>query len=141
MYVLDANVVSEIRRAASGRADQRVIQWASQVEPALTYISVVTFMELEIGVQLVERRDEPSGVILRRWLEDDVRVAFEGRTLPVDIEVARVAAQLHVPDPAPVSDALIAATAMAHSMTVVTRNTSDFSRFDGLDVLDPWIED
>lgn len=141
MYVLDTNVVSEIRRAASGRADQRVIQWASQVEPALTYISVVTFMELEIGVQLVERRDEPSGVILRRWLEDDVRAAFEGRTLPVDIEVARIAAQLHVPDPAPVSDALITATAMAHSMTVVTRNTSDFSRFDGLDVLNPWIED
>ena len=141
MYVLDTNVVSEIRRAASGRADQRVIQWASQVEPALTYISVVTFMELEIGVQLVEQRDEPSGVILRRWLEDDVRAAFEGRTLPVDIEVARIAAQLHVPDPAPVSDALIAATAMAHSMTVVTRNTSDFSRFDGLNVLNPWIED
>ncbi|WP_419856226.1 type II toxin-antitoxin system VapC family toxin [Candidatus Poriferisodalis sp.] len=141
MYVLDTNVVSEIRRAASGRAEQRVIQWALRVEPALTYISVVTFMELEIGVQLVERRDEPSGVILRRWLEDDVRAAFEGRTLPVDIEVARIAAQLHVPDPAPVSDALIAATAMAHSMTVVTRNTSDFSRFDGLDVLNPWIED
>lgn len=141
MYVLDTNVVSEIRRAASGRAEQRVIQWALRVEPALTYISVVTFMELEIGVQLVERRDEPSGVILRRWLEDDVRAAFEGRTLPVDIEVARIAAQLHVPQPAPVSDALIAATAMAHSMTVVTRNTSDFSRFDGLDLLNPWIED
>lgn len=141
MYVLDTNVVSEIRRAASGRAEQRVIQWALRVEPALTYISVVTFMELEIGMQLVERRDEPSGVILRRWLEDDVRVAFEGRMLPVDIEVARIAAQLHVPGPAPVSDALIAATAMAHSMTVVTRNTSDFSRFDGLDLLNPWIED
>lgn len=141
MYVLDTNVVSEIRRAASGRAEQRVIQWALRVEPALTYISVVTFMELEIGVQLVERRDEPSGVILRRWLEDDVRAAFEGRTLPVEIEVARIAAQLHVPQPAPVSDALIAATAMAHSMTVVTRNTSDFNRFDGLDVLNPWIED
>ena len=140
MYVLDTNVVSEIRRAESGRADERVIGWASQVEPALTYISVVTLMELEVGVQLTERRDEASGAVLRRWLEGDVRAAFDGRTLPVDIEVATIAARLHVPGPAPVSDALIAATALAHSMTVVTRNTSDFSRFDGLDVLNPWAD-
>lgn len=140
MYVLDTNVVSELRRAPSGRADQRVVGWASRIEPAFAYISAVTAMELEIGVRLVERRDPSSGLMLRQWLDNDVLVAFEGRILPVDVEVARVAASLHVPDPAPVSDALIAATALAHSMSVVTRDAGGFNRFDGLRVVNPWTD-
>jgi len=138
MFVLDTNVVSELRRAASGMADEQVVSWASRIEPALAYISAVTAMELEIGVQLVERRDPSSGMVLRRWLDNDVHAAFEGRILPVDVEVARVAAALHVPDPAPVSDALIAATALVHSMSVVTRDTGSFGRFSGLNVINPW---
>ena len=139
MYVLDTNVVSELRRAPSGRADEQVVSWASRIEPALAYISAVTAMELEIGVQLVERRDRSSGTVLRRWLDNDVHAAFEGRILAVDVEVARTAAALHVPDPAPVSDALIAATALVHSMSVVTRDASGFSRFDRLNVINPWV--
>lgn len=140
MYVLDTNVVSELRRASSGRADEQVVRWASRIEPALAYISAVTAMELEIGVRLVERRDRSSGTALRQWLDNDVHAAFEGRILPVDVEVARVAATLHVPDPAPVSDALIAATALAYSMSVVTRDSGDFSRFSGLSVINPWVD-
>jgi hypothetical protein len=140
MYVLDTNVVSELRRAASGKADEHVVSWASRIEPALAYISTVTAMELEIGVRLVERRDRSSGLVLRKWLGNDVHGAFEGRILPVDVEVARVAAALHIPDPAPVSDALIAATALVHSMSVVTRDASDFSRFSGLSVINPWAD-
>lgn len=140
MYVLDTNVVSELRRAPSGRADEQVVSWASQIEPALAYISAVTAMELEIGVRLVERRDGPSGLVLRQWLENDVHSAFEGRILPVDVEVARVAAALQIPDPAPVSDAFIAATAIVHSMSVVTRDSGDFTRFSGLSVINPWTD-
>ena len=140
MFVLDTNVVSELRRAASGKADEGVVSWAQRVEPALAYISAVTVMELEIGVRLVERRDRSSGTVLRQWLESDVLGAFEGRILPADVEVARAAAALHVPDPAPVSDALIAATALVHSMSVVTRDAGGFSRFDGLNVINPWTD-
>ncbi len=88
--------------------------------------------------ELVERRDRSSGMVLRQWLNNDVHAAFEGRILPVDVEVARTAATLHIPDPAPVSDALIAATALVHSMSVVTRDAGDFSRFNGLNVINPW---
>lgn len=138
MFLLDTNVVSEARRIAAGRADERFERWILSIEPTLAYVSVVTIMELEIGVMRLERRDPSAGAVLRQWLNHDVGIAFEGRTLPVDTETARFAATLHVPDPAPVIDALIAATALAHSMSVVTRNTGDFTRFKGLHVINPW---
>ena len=140
MFLLDTDVVSETRRIAAGRADERFRRWISDVEPVLAYISVVTLIELEIGVLRLERRDPSSGAVLRRWLENDVRTAFDSRILPVETDMALVAASLHVPDPAPVNDALIAATALAHAMSVVTRNTGDFTRFNGLDVINPWVE-
>lgn len=140
MFLLDANVVSEARRIPYGRADERVRRWLTQVEPTLAYISVVTLIELEIGVMRMERRDEHAGADLRRWTEHQVRGAFEGRILPIDDSVVPIAAKLHVPDPAPVSDALIAATALAHNMSVVTRNVADFSRFPDLNVINPWDE-
>ncbi len=137
MYVLDTSIVSEIRKSKTGRADPAVVEWSSRVPTGLTYISAITIQELEHGVLLAERRDPKAGAILRRWLENDVAVAFEQRILPVDTVVARVAASLHVPDPAPVIDALIAATALANGMTVVTLNTRDFERFNQLQVLKP----
>ena len=97
-------------------------------------------MELEIGVGLVERRDRSSGMVLRRWLEHDVLAVFDGRILPVDVDVARTAAALHIPDPAPVSEALIVATALVHSMSVATRDAAGFSRFNGLNVINPWLD-
>lgn len=137
MYVLDTNIVSEIRKSKTGRADPAVVEWSSRVPTGLSYISAVTIQELEHGVLLVERRDPKSGAVLRSWLDGDIARAFEQRILPVDAAVARVAASLHVPDPAPVIDALIAATALANNMTVVTLNTRDFERFSQLQVLRP----
>jgi hypothetical protein len=102
------------------------------------YLSVVSVQELEVGILLVERRDAAQGAILRTWLDDYVLPAFAGRILPVDVEVARRSAGLHVPDPKPVRDSLIAATALVHGMTVVTRNVDDFAP-SGVLLLNPWL--
>lgn len=138
MYLLDTNVVSELRKVRAGTADPGVAEWAMAVASSMLLISVVTLHELEHGVLLKERSDPQQGAVLRTWLERSVTEAFQDRTLPVDTRVARRAAALHVPDPAPFRDALIGATALVHDLTVVTRNRTDFERFDGIDVLDPW---
>ena len=138
MFLFDTNAVSETRKVLAGRADESFSRWVAGIEPALSYVSVVTLMELEIGVRLAERRDPPSGAVLRQWLEHDVRTAFDSRTLSIDVQVASIAAGLHVPDPVPVNDAYIAATALARDLVVVTRNTRDFLRFRELEVVNPW---
>lgn len=137
MYLLDTNVVSELRKVRSGKADADVAQWAEQTRTAELCLSVVSVQELEIGVLLRERKDAAQGRTLRVWLEQQVLPAFANRILPVDTAVARAAARLHVPDPCPVRDALIAATALVHGMTVVTRNVADFAPT-GAIVLNPW---
>jgi predicted nucleic acid-binding protein len=137
MFILDTNVVSELRKAKAGRADPNVTAWAEGRSTAELFISVITVLELETGVRLVERRDPAQGALLRAWLDRQVLPAFDGRVLVVDTAVAQRCAALHVPDPRADRDALIAATALVHGMTVVTRNIADFS-VDGLDVLDPW---
>lgn len=137
MYVLDTNVVSELRRVKSGKAAAPVAHWARMHSPAAMFLSVVSLHELEQGVLLIERRDEPQGRLLRRWLDEGVVPGFEGRILDITAAVARLAASYHVPDPAPFRDALIAATAAVHGMAVVTRNVRDFARFD-VDLVDPW---
>ena len=137
MYLLDTNVVSELRKVRAGRADPHVVAWADGVDAADLFLSVVSLQELAIGVLLKERADPAQGAVLRRWLEDQVIPAFAARTLPVDAAVALRSASLHVPDPRPVRDGLIAATALVHGLRVVTRNVADFQPT-GVDVLDPW---
>ncbi|MHB8708496.1 MAG: PIN domain-containing protein [Desulfuromonadales bacterium] len=137
MYLLDTNVVSELRKVRAGKADPNVARWADRVDAGELYLSVITVQELEIGVLLVERRDPVQGAMLRSWLNDHVLPAFAGRILPVDTAVALRSARLHVPDPHPVRDGLIAATALVHGMTVVTRNVEDFASA-GAKVLNPW---
>ena len=137
MYLLDTNVVSELRKVRAGKADAQVALWADSVDAADLYLSVISVQELEIGVLLAERRDATQGVVLRAWLNGHVLPAFADRILSVDTAVARRSAQLHVPDPHPVRDGLIAATALVHGMTVVTRNVADFEST-GVQLLNPW---
>lgn len=137
MYLLDTNVVSEIRKVSEGRADAQVAAWQASVEQAGCFISTMTLMELEIGVLRMERRDTAQGALLRAWLERRVVPEFAGRVLPVDEAIARRCARLHVPDARPERDALIAATALVHGLTVVTRNTADFLAT-SVALLDPW---
>jgi predicted nucleic acid-binding protein len=137
MQLLDTNVVSELRKAGTRRIDARVARWAAAADAGAFYLSVITLLELETGVRLVERRDSRQGAVLRSWLDEKVRPAFAGRLLPVDEAVALRCAALHVPDPRPERDALIAATALVHGMTLVTRNVSDFQPM-GVPLFDPW---
>jgi predicted nucleic acid-binding protein len=137
MFLLDTNVVSELRKVRLGRADKNVAAWADTTETAELFISVITLQELEIGVLLAERQNAEQGSMFRRWMNNQVLPAFAGRILPVDQAVARQSARLHVPDPQPIRDGLIAATAIVHKMVVVTRNTRDFERT-GVTILNPW---
>ena len=137
MFVLDANVVSELRKLGDGRADARVTAWIAGHDAASFHISALTLMELEIGVLRIERRDAGQGRRLRRWIDRHVLPEFRERTLPVDSAVALKCAKLHVPDPRAERGALIAATAMAHGMTVVTGNLADFEAT-GVALIDPW---
>ena len=137
MFVLDTNVVSELRKLGDGRADARVIAWISGQDAASFYISALTLMELEIGILRIERRDAGQGERLRRWMDRHVLPEFRERTLPVDTAVALKCARLHVPDPRAERDALIAATAMVHGMNVVTGNLADFEAT-GVTLIDPW---
>lgn len=135
MYVLDTDVVSHLRRPE--KAHPNVVAWASNTPVTLHFISAITLLELERGILSRERKDAAQGAILRAWMDGQILVRFSGRILPVDIAVAQRCAKLHVPDPKPERDALIAATALVHSMTVVTRNVEDF-KLTGVEILNPW---
>ena len=137
MYLLDTNVVSELRKVGDGRADPGVMAWLAGTDASSCYVSALTLMELEIGILRVERRDPTQGNLLRRWMESRVMPEFAERTLPVDTTVALRCARLHVPDPRAERDALIAATALVHGMRVVTRNVADFAAT-GVPLLNPW---
>jgi len=135
MYILDTNVVSELRKAK--KANQNVKRWAQPLPSAGLYISVVSVLELEIGILLIERRDEKQGAILRAWMDGHVLPTFSGRILAIDTAIAQRCATLHVPAPRSDRDALIAATALVHGLTVATRNAADFERM-GVGVVNPW---
>ncbi len=137
MQLLDTHVVSELRKVGTRRIDAGVAGWAKSAGVGGFFISVITLMELETGVRLVERRDAKQGAMLRSWLDDKVVPGFTGRILPVDEAVALRCAALHVPDPRPERDALIAATALVHGMTLVTRNVADFEPM-GVPLFNPW---
>jgi toxin FitB len=145
MYLLDTNVISELRRAKKTHPNVR--KWAEALPSASLYISVISVLELEIGILLLQRRDhdrrdndrrdKDQGAILRAWMDRHVLPTFSGRILSIDTAVAQRCATLHVPNTHSDRDALIAATALVHGLTVVTRNVADFERT-GVGVVNPW---
>lgn len=135
MYLLDTNVLSELRRR--DRTDPNVAAWADAIHPSDLFLSVITILEIEAGTLMLQRRDEMQGAMLRTWIDSKVLPVFAGRILSVDTAVAQRCARLHVPDPRAERDALIAATALVHRLTVVTRNVADFQPM-GIDLLNPW---
>jgi toxin FitB len=137
MFLLDTNVVSELRKARTAAASPQVTEWADAVDAGDLYVSAITILELEIGVLRIERRDPTQGAMFRQWMDHQVLPEFAGRVLPVDTIVAQRCARLHAPDPRAEQNALIAATALVHGLTVVTRNVADFAAT-GVPVFNPW---
>lgn len=137
MYLLDTNVISELRKARSTKANKNVLAWANSVSATTLYLSVISILEVETGILLIERRDPSQGAILRSWLNTHVLPAFSERIIAVDVAIAQCCAKLHVPDPRSDRDAIIAATALIHGMTIVTRNVDDFKPT-GVEIFNPW---
>jgi toxin FitB len=137
MFLLDTNVLSEMRKLQGGQADPNVARWARETVESSLFISVITILELEIGILSIARRDATQGHHLNTWLTGRLLPAFDGRIMTVNLEIARRCAHLHVPNPRPRRDSLIAATALVHRLTVVTRNTADFLPT-GVNLLNPW---
>ncbi len=135
MYLIDTNVLSEMRKLS--KAHPHVRRWVASVDAAAMFLSVISIFEMEKGVLSMERRDPQQGSALRIWLNTRVLSAFRGRILPIETEIATRCAALHVPNPRSDRDSFIAATALVHGMTVVTRNVSDFQPT-GVALLNPW---
>ena len=133
-YLIDTNVISELRRSRPSSAVER---WFSQRDGRLLYISVLTIGELQKGIN--KTQDPQRRQNLMDWLESDVRRFFAGRILPVDESIAVHWGQLvgTAAGPKPVIDSLLAATARFHGLCLVTRNVSDFD-YPGLEVFNPW---
>ena len=135
MFLLDTNVISELRRP--DKADRNVAAWANEIPAASFFLSSISILEIELGALLIAPKDAAQGAILRAWIDHQILVRFEGRILAVDTAVAQRCARLHIPDPRAERDALIAATALVHGLTIVTRNVADFEPT-GVALLNPW---
>jgi hypothetical protein len=133
-YLVDTNVISELRKRERGHPG--VVRWAASVEPMELHTSVLVIGEIRHGIELKRRSDTAQAAALEVWL-DQLRAGLGGRILPVDERIAEAWGRLGIPDPVPSIDGLIAATAMVHGLTVVTRNVSDLART-GVAVLDPF---
>jgi toxin FitB len=127
MFLLDTNIISESRKLGTSRVDPRAARWFAQIDVEATFVSAMTIFELEQGVQQMERRDAKQGLVLRRWLDDQIITTYEHRTLPLSRDVALICAGLHIPDPKAERDAWIAATAIDAQLILASRNVADFA--------------
>ena len=133
-FLLDTNVISELRK--KDRANSGVTSWFSDLDGDTIYLSVLTLGEIRRGIENISRRDADAGANLNQWVSRIV-MGFEGRIIPVDATIADEWGRMNVPDPLPVVDGLLAATAKIRGMTLVTRNISDVSRT-GIETLNPF---
>lgn len=138
MYLLDTNVVSELRKAGSNKADDNVVKWAQSVSTNSLFISSISILEIEMGILQLERKDPKQALIYKTWLNDHVLIAFSNRILPFDTSSALKCAQLHVPDPKSERDAMIAAISIVHGLTLVSRNENDFKHIN-IELINPWL--
>lgn len=133
-YLLDTNVISEIRKGR--RCDPGVASWIAEISSEDIYLSVLSLGEIRKGIEGIRRRDASTAEALERWLRQ-VLADHADRILPIDEAVAQLWGRFNVPDPLPVLDSLLAATASVHGLTLVTRNLKDVERT-GVACLNPF---
>ncbi|MDL2400473.1 type II toxin-antitoxin system VapC family toxin [Rhizobium mayense] len=138
MYLLDTNVISELRKLSNGKTDPIFARWFDTIPLDILYASVITLFEIENGILLLERRDPLQAKILRDWF-DKVKAVLHGRVLSVDEAVAMHCAAAFIPNPRPWRDAFIGSTAAVHRFTLVTRNVRDFQGL-YINIINPWVE-
>lgn len=137
MYLLDTNVISELRKIPKSTADKNVMAWAKSVDSTLMFMSTITIFEIELGIQLHRQKDATQSLMLHDWFHGHVMPLFAGRVLPVNEIIALTAAELNCPNRRPLNDSLILATGKVHQLIIVTRNEKDFEGA-GIKVLNPW---
>ena len=126
MYLLDTNIISELKKLDSGKIHPQVQRWAYSINLMQTKVSVVSIIEIRTGILSLARKGQAQAASFDNWFTNRLLPAYRTRTLSVDTEVALICAQLHIPTKRPINDAYIAATAIAHNLTPVTRNMRDF---------------
>jgi toxin FitB len=132
-YLLDTNVVSELRKRDP---DPQVHAWYATVTSPELFLSVLSIGEIRLGIERLRRKDEPQAVLLEQWLQG-LHSAYRDHLIDVDVAVAEEWGRLNVPDPLPVIDGLLAASAKVHGCTLVTRNVADLQR-SGVTLLNPF---
>jgi toxin FitB len=135
VFLLDTNVLSALRRPE--RADPSLLKFASERLGEGAFVSAISVMEIEYGALLLARRDGRQSTMLMEWLEATLLPEYSSRILDVTLAIARRCAPLHAPNPQAYRDSFIAATALVHGLTLVTRNTKDFNST-GVKLLNPW---
>lgn len=138
MYLLDTNVISELRKAGSNKVNNNVVKWAQSVSTSSLFISSISILEIEMGILQLERKDPKQASVYKTWLKDHVLKAFSDRILSFDTRSALKCAQLHVPDPKSERDAMIAAISIVHGFTLVSRSESDFQHIN-VELINPWL--
>jgi predicted nucleic acid-binding protein len=133
-WLLDTNVVSELRKGE--RSNPNVRAWQASTRGQDKFISVLVLGEIRRGIESARRRDVPQAIALEQWLMR-LTETFRDRVLPVDARIADRWGVLSVPDPPPTADGLLAATALVHELTLVTRNVHHVERT-GVRLLDPF---
>ena len=126
MYLLDTNIISELKKLDSGKIHPQVQRWAYSTDLKQSKISAVSITEIRTGILSLAHKDKVQAALLDDWFSNRFLPTYRSKILPVDTEVALICAQLHIPNRRPINDAYIAATAIAHHLILVTRNVRDF---------------
>lgn len=126
MFLLDTNVISELRKIKIGKANKGLEIWSKNHNKKIMFLSVISLLELEIGALSLERKDPKQGTVIRMWIDEIIKPKFKDRIIPVSTKTVLICSKMHIPNRKSITDSLIAATAIEHNLTVITRNEKDF---------------
>lgn len=141
MYLLDTNVISEIRKIRNGKANQGVAEWFFTTPLDELFLNDIVLLEVKQGALLARHNNDLiKAQMLDDWADNQLPKQFGERILPISRHICLIASTLHIPNPRDRHDALIGVTALAHNLILVSRNQKDFKNIDGLKFFNPFIE-